>query len=30
MKKTFGILKLIGKASAQAIIWLAGKMERRK
>lgn len=26
MKTAFGILKLIGKASAQAIIWLAGKI----
>lgn len=30
MKKTLGILKLIGKASAQAIIWIAGKLEGGK
>lgn len=30
MKTALGILKLIGKASAQAIIWLVGKIEGGK
>lgn len=30
MKTTMNILKLVGKAAANVIIWVAGKLERRE